>query len=867
MNKRLIDLKQVIEYLKSKIDIQDVIGEVTEVEKAGGDLYKALCCFHTEKTPSLTMTPSKGLYYCFGCKATGDIITFYKQTQNLSTVEAIYQLAEDYGIDITPYERDLTEDEKRIMELQKVCKQAQVAMTARLLEADSAGHQRMIDRDINEETMKEFGIGYVLKETEVLKLMTDQHADLLEFTKPNMYVDAIVYPLHDAYGQIVGFKTKPYWGGRLVDNQGRKLAKFLGTSSKFPLFTHEHLYGFHIARKHIKNGKLILVEGQHDVLSLHQAGIKNVAGTDGTVFNEHKINLLKEFGIREVVIAYDGDKAGIESSIKIAEEIISKDIGIVVKIAKLVDDLDTDDMIRQGKRIEFMEAIENATYGSQYLVDTIYEEINPKSMTDKLDYMKQLQTIIAKVPKYEQEFLIPYIAEKLGVQASVIEDMVRHEEAKNVNSLLYNIDAEMIVLGEMIRNQDFRLEALTELRKKDFYLNKNGIVFELIQTLEEEGLSVDIETLMMIMNNKGYRQALQEGNYFEDIMLSFGESKPMKEDIIDKSMRRALMEQAEKLKLSAQDLKQRTVLVVEDNLEAINKITSINTENILTSKKGAENFMDMLHERMGKPNEITGFTLNERFPNLTGLMNGIQSKKLITISANQSVGKTTLLCNWLDEIAITQKQPWVHFTLEMTSEEIVQKIIGIRAGVNTQQLERGNITNEEYERVKKATMEYHEGGLILIDDQTTMEGIMNTCRKLVRTHKIKGVSIDYIQLMSVERNRNRQRYEELGDISGALKNDLAKKMDLPVVILSQLGRSAIEANVAKAEHGAGSYKIAQDSDIYITLKEKSIEEVEREGLENGNLILNLDKNRGGRADVLMDIYFQRDIQRMVEINK
>ena len=120
--------------------------------------------------------------------------------------------------------------------------------------------------------------------------------------------------------------------------------------------------------------------------------------------------------------------------------------------------------------------------------------------------------------------------------------------------------------------------------------------------------------------------------------------------------------------------------------------------------------------------------------------------------------------------------------------------------------------------------------------------------------------------MSVERNKAKQRYEELGDISGILKTDIANKLDLPVIILSQLNRSALQKNIATAEDGAGSYKIAQDSDVYITLKEKTIEEIEEQGgIERGNLVLNLDKNRSGQADVLLDIYFQREIQRMTEV--
>lgn len=99
-NRKIADINAVIEYLKQHIDITDVIGEVADVEKAGKDTYKTLCCFHDEKTPSLVMTPSKGLYHCFGCKESGDIVTFYRKRYNHSTIEAIYKLAENYNINI-----------------------------------------------------------------------------------------------------------------------------------------------------------------------------------------------------------------------------------------------------------------------------------------------------------------------------------------------------------------------------------------------------------------------------------------------------------------------------------------------------------------------------------------------------------------------------------------------------------------------------------------------------------------------------------------------------------------------------------------------------------------------------------------------
>lgn len=867
-NRKIADINAVIEYLKQHIDITDVIGEVADVEKAGKDTYKALCCFHDEKTPSLVMTPSKGLYHCFGCKESGDIITFYRKRYNYSTIEAIYKLAENYNMNIRSFERDLTPEEKQLNEYQAIMKQIQAKMTSNLLTPNNNGRKRLEDRDINEELWSEFGLGYSANIAEVASGIDSKYIEILQLDKSAMYEDAIIYPLYDGYGQIVGIKTRPSWGGRFVDTMGRKFPKFMGTSIEFPLHVDDSIYGFHIARKHLVNGELILVEGQHDVLSMHQAGIKNVAGTDGTALNEPKLQMLKEFGVRKIKILYDGDNAGLQSSTKIAEEAIKQDYGISIKIARLPDGIDPDEAIRAGNLIAVKQALNEAVYGSQFIIDNIFRGKDIKNITVKMDIVKEICPILNNVSALERSFIISYVASKLNILEYMIEDVLRYHQDKSTEVLLHNIDGEKAVLGEMIRNQDFRLEALTEIRDNDFFLGKHQIIFQLINTLVEQDIDIQIDTLKMIMNNKGYKQILNDGEYFEDLLLSFGEVKVLKEDIIDKAIRRRLSDISQRFNTDILDLKQKAIISIESVIEDIEKATTCTTDKMTTAEIGAKDFMDRLHDRMQNPNRIVGIGLGDNMKTLTKLINGVQNKKLITVSANQSVGKTTLLCNWLNEIGVTQKKPWVHFSLEMTSDEIVNKVIGIRAGVNTQKIEMGNITNEEYKRIQQATIEYHEGNLILIDDQTTLEQISNTVRKLIRTNKIVGVSIDYVQLMHIERSKNKQRYEELGDISGILKNDVAKKLDIPVIILSQLGRSALQKDIATAEDGAGSYKIAQDSDIYITLKEKSAEDIEEQGgIEFGNLILNLDKNRGGRADVLLDIYFQKDIQRMIEVDQ
>lgn len=874
----IADIRVAADYIKQHVDLVTVMGAVMDLTKAGSDLYKGLCCFHEEKTPSMTVTPSKGLYHCFGCKASGDVISFYKDYYNMSITEVIYKLSEDFNIDISQFERELTPEEAHKNALYAVNIKVAEGMHSILEQGAfqsqwARGYDYLVNRGISPEIMKEFKLGYSPDVSYLLGILaeagvSDQDAKtlLLDIEHSAMWQDAIVYPLFDSYGRVIGFKNRPYWGGQTVDDRGRKLAKFLGTSSKSPLHQDGHIYGLHIARRHITNGRLIAVEGQHDVLSAHGADIKNVIGTDGTALNKEKIGVLESFGVRELVIVYDGDSAGKEASLKVARNAAELETSIAIKIATMPDGTDPDEYIRSHGRVAFLKVVHDAVYASQYLIDQIAASMPLSNVTQCIDFIKQVQPIIAKAPRYEQAFLISYAAEKIRIDESVIEDMIRIEAARGARSVLYNIEGEKIVLGGMLRDEDFRTDLVLEMRKDDWYLPKHSMLFDMVAQMHDDNVPISIEILKATMNNKGYNQVFAEGAYIDEIYSTIGDYRTIKDDLIDKAIRRKLDKQADELKKRVHNLQERVMITVEDHYDKVQKITDAGThQTLLDSKTGAKRFMDTLLHRMQTPDQIVGIDLGPRFKSLTRLINGVQRKKLITIAANQSVGKTTLVANFLDEIAITQKRPWVHFTLEMPNEEMIAKIIGIRAGVNGQNIERGNLTNEEYRKVQQATIEYHEGGLILIDDITTMEGIMNQTRKLIRSHNIEGISIDYIQLMSLERRMNIKKYEEEGQISGALKNDVAKGLDIPVIILSQMSRRALDRDIQKAEDGQGAYKIAQDSDVYMILQEKSEKEIEEWGIEKGNMILNLDKNRGGKGDVLIDLMFMKELQRMMEV--
>lgn len=867
---RFRDIYEVCDFVKRHVDIVDVMSKDLHLEKAGRDLYKALCCFHAEKTPSLTVTPSKGLYHCFGCKASGDVITYVKARRGLTTVEAVRALAEEYGLDLSPFERELTEEEKHKQTLLSINKQVRDRLHELLMSPDGArGYEYLTkERGLSDEVLKEFCIGYSRHIGDSMGAHPGRYVQELELDRDKMWTDAVVFPLHDVYGQVIGFKTRPFYNGRTVDEQGRKLPKFVATSSNSPVFAaDDHVYGLHIARRHMENGRLICVEGNVDVLMAHQHGIRNTVGLDGSALNERKLRIMEEVGVRELVVVMDGDAAGRDASLHIARHLPQWNTTIAVKIARLPDGYDPDEFLREHGAVEFLKVVDAAVYAGQYLIEHIAQTMDISSVTGKIDFVRRVYPVIVNAPTYERAFLMQFVASLVGVGQHVIEDMVRYEQAKNANSLLFNVDGEKVVLAGILRDEEFRAVALADINDNCWYLPKHKELFLIVKELEAAGTSINPDTIKAAINNKQLRQLFADGAYVDELYATTGDYHSLKEDIIDKAIRRKLEALADELKKNAQDTRTSLVWVVEEHLNHVqNAMATQQDEGSVDGKRGAKEFMDRLLQRMQDPGKVTGIPLGDQWKNTTNIIDGLGKENLIVVAANQSVGKTTLLCNWINEIAITQKRPWVHFTLEMPSWQIVEKLIGIRAGVNTTKIRRGNLTDEEYTKVKQAALELYSAPLVINDRARTLEQILSICRKLKRTHGIEGVSIDYVQLMRLERPGYRKLYEQLGDISGGLKADLAVGLKLPVVILSQLSKEAINAEIAKAEHGAGSYKIAQDSDIYIILQEKDPEEIQKYGIENGNMKLFIDKNRFGVADVLIDVFFQKDIQRMWEVN-
>lgn len=328
---------ELIEEVRSRNDIVDVIGGYVRLKKKGGT-YFGLCPFHNEKTGSFSVSPNKQMYYCFGCGAGGNVFTFLMQYENFTFGEAMQSLADRVGIELpkqemTSAQRREADRRTRLLEINKEAAKY-FYMLLRSPRGQKA-YQYFKKRELSDETMQKFGLGY-----------SDQYSDdLYRYLRKKGYDDDILkdsglitidevrgghdkfwnramFPIMDVHNRVIGF------GGRVM---GDGEPKYLNSPETRIFDKSRNLYGLNIARTTRKN-QLLLCEGYMDVIALHQAGFDNAVASLGTALTSGHANLLKRY-TKEVYLTYDSDGAGVKAALRAIP--ILKEVGIVTKVINM----------------------------------------------------------------------------------------------------------------------------------------------------------------------------------------------------------------------------------------------------------------------------------------------------------------------------------------------------------------------------------------------------------------------------------------------------------------------------------------------------------------------------------------------------
>ena len=367
------DLKDIIEEIKSRCDIVDVISDYMQLKSSGSN-YTGLCPFHSEKTGSFMVSKSKQIYKCFGCNAGGDVISFVMRYENVDFMDAVKILARRCGITL---ERNISEEEKKkIQEINKfreIHTEAARFYFANLLGTKNPGYEYLKKRGLSDKIIKKFGLGYSLNswnslmnyllakgydKTDLVKCGLVTHK-----TETNKYFDRfrnrVMFPIFNYNGKVIGF------GGRVLDDS---LPKYLNSPETLVFNKRLNLYGLNISKKSIKDDTLILVEGYMDLISLYQNNIENVVATLGTALTIEQARLIRKFA--KNVMGVEGQ----ESDVKTAEEGIRRmeefyhRIGMPVNMTELGIH-PTDAQIK-----EMAEETIKAAGGKQGSAKVLYEE-------------------------------------------------------------------------------------------------------------------------------------------------------------------------------------------------------------------------------------------------------------------------------------------------------------------------------------------------------------------------------------------------------------------------------------------------------------------------------------------------------------
>ena len=413
-----------IEELVSRSEISDVVGSYVALTKRSGSNIFGLCPFHNEKTPSFSVSTDKQIYHCFGCGKGGGVIGFIMEIENLSFPDAVAFLARRANM-IMPEEENDRESSRRqvLLELNRAA--ARFYYT-KLTEPGGAPARAYIQkRGISPAVAKNFGLGYApdswsaLTDAMMAKGFTQRdlvEAGLAKHGRNGGVYDAfrnrLMFPVIDVRGSVIGFS------GRLLGDDGPKYLN----SPETPVFSKSsNLFGLNLAKKS-KSGYIILVEGNVDVVALHQAGFDSAVASLGTSLTDEQARLISRY-VNEVVLCYDSDEAGKKAAQR-AIAILDK-LDLKVRVLQLPGAKDPDEYIQKNGPDAFRNLLEGSAGQVEYRLRLIEDKHPMLTDEDRLDYLKEAETLLATLPMPAQrELYAARVADRAGVRREgVLQDV------------------------------------------------------------------------------------------------------------------------------------------------------------------------------------------------------------------------------------------------------------------------------------------------------------------------------------------------------------------------------------------------------------------------------------------------------------
>lgn len=477
--------------IQKKVNIVDVIAEYLPIEQKGKN-YFAVCPFHDDHNPSMSISPEKQIYTCFVCGASGNVFNFVMNYEHISFTSACALVARKAGInlDINDVSKTVSKESKydKFYKMFDVASKYYQNNIKTVYGASALSYLKQ--RNISDDEIKEFEIGLSLTDNNVSKLLRKKGFDENEMIDVGIcgrsdgfvydtFRNRIMFPLHDTLGNVVGFS------GRIYNDENE--SKYVNSKESVIFKKGKILYNYTRAINPAREKKqIIIVEGFMDVIRLHTIGVKNVVATMGTAITKEHTDLIRKLS-KNVVLCFDGDKAGEKATISALEAL--EEIGLEPKIIRLEDNLDPDDYVIKKGTEAFLTHLKNPISGLEFKLEVKKTKTDFNDYKDVSNYVNSAASLLEKIDdKVVYELMVKKISKETGLDLSTITSLVKGaskkerkiiDKPKTVIKNKYEM-AEEYLIYYMLRNPD----AILLYQNKASYLTNKTLSLIAIKILE-----------------------------------------------------------------------------------------------------------------------------------------------------------------------------------------------------------------------------------------------------------------------------------------------------------------------------------------------------------------------------------------------
>lgn len=484
--------KTSIENLKQRLDIVDVVGSYLELKKNGAN-YKCVCPFHNDTSPSLVVSPSKQIYHCFACGAGGDSIKFVMEYEKLTYPETIEKLANMVNFALSYTTNDgVKKEDRKLMETLNLFYVKQLDFTA-------FAKEYLAKRGISDASIEKFEIGYAPASFATLDFLSSRGyamsesieygvAGIGESNQPYArFIERVTFPIYSPSNRLVGF------GGRTLSNHP---AKYVNSPQTKHFNKSQLLYGYHLAKESIyKQKTIIITEGYLDVIMLHQAGFTHTVATLGTALTNEHLPLITR-GDPEVIVAYDGDDAGINAALKAS--LLLSTHGIKGGVVLFGNGMDPADMV-QNNLIDALNHLFRAPQPFiEFALERMVKKYNLKDPLAKQQALTEAMGYLKTLPQAVQESYTGMLSEKLGLHHNLVKIQSHHKPQR-------------------LDKKERAFEDMLELTIIKTILSEPSLIDTVLDTIDSSMFKTHQEEFSLLLDNQFEHPKLRRIMLWEDI--------------------------------------------------------------------------------------------------------------------------------------------------------------------------------------------------------------------------------------------------------------------------------------------------------------------------------------------------------------